>query len=460
MTRRICAKSALAMMSLGLALYCSTTTRAEDPNAILDLLERKGLITSEEAAQARKYYEKQQAEAVVKDDKTKVASWINEMKWYGDLRLRSDYFSFEKDLDKADRLRWRYRLRLGTEMKVQDWADINARLISGEASPGSQLSGNATETSTFTKKPINIDLAFVRLHPPFLEGVQVIGGKFEPVIWSPTLISPMIYDPDVTVEGIGEQLNYKFGDNHQFRVFGNAGQYAVHEFSTINHDAYMYDSQAGFQAKLDPVVVTIAGGYYLTQNLPASDSKGATTLGDSANLGNGTMTSIVKGKTNTVYIADFGVVYGEAEVAWTICKDPFLGTPSVMKVGGMYLKNLSDRWKDDPRGDATDGWTVQATFGDSAKKGQWMLAYQYKKLEANATLDAITDDDFGPGGTDRKGHVVRASYNVKDWWVLGATAYVTEKISSLSDRPNSGHNQVGIPGQDNLHFYADTMFKF
>jgi hypothetical protein len=105
----------------------------------------------------------------------------------------------------------------------------------------------------------------------------------------------------------------------------------------------------------------------------------------------------------------------------------------------------------------TTGWTAQIAFGDFKKKGQWALAYQYKYLQADATWDAITDSDFGNGGTDRKGSIVKAIYMVQDWWQTTFTAFITEKIS---DRPNTGHNTVGIDGEDQLRIQVDTQFKF
>jgi hypothetical protein len=86
------------------------------------------------------------------------------------------------------------------------------------------------------------------------------------------------------------------------------------------------------------------------------------------------------------------------------------------------------------------------------------VGYQYKYLEADAVWDAITDSDWGNGGTDRKGHVIKAAYNVLDWWQIGGTAFITEKISN---RPNSvAHNTQGVAGEEELRIQADMVFKF
>src|SRR5947209_3059591 len=87
-------KAMAVALAAGAALW-TTTARADDPNAILDLLERKGLITHEEAQEARKYYAEQQKAVVIKNDKTQVASWVDSVKWSGDFRIRWDQISVE-----------------------------------------------------------------------------------------------------------------------------------------------------------------------------------------------------------------------------------------------------------------------------------------------------------------------------------------------------------------------------
>ena len=105
----------------------------------------------------------------------------------------------------------------------------------------------------------------------------------------------------------------------------------------------------------------------------------------------------------------------------------------------------------------TDGYSVQVAFGKAKQKGTWALVYQYKYQEADVTWDAITDSDWGLGGTDRKGHVVAYRYQLQDWWQLGIKAFITEKISN---RPSSGHNTRGNGTDDLLRIQADTIFKF
>ena len=468
-------RSVIVVLSVAAMLAFGRGANAEDPNAILDLLEHKGIITHEEAEQARKYYDKQMKDAVVKNDKTKVSSWIDEMKWSGDLRLRAENLEYEKNpatgaLVQSARLRYRIRARLGLDMKLQDWADLGFQIGTGDSGdPLNSVSQNSTLTDAFRKKPINLNLAYVTVHPPPVDWLSVTAGKMPLPMWHPVTLSPMIYDPDVTPEGLVEKLSFKFGNKQQYRLFGNFGQFAVEEFSKDANDVYMFDMQGGLEAKFDRVKVTVGGGYYLTHDLqllqaspspgtgaPAGTLPGDIKTGISANTGN----SASIGST-TNYLGNFAVLYGGGEVAWTIADQPFLGTPSVLTLGGEYLDNLASVYRNVSASNPdnqTQGWALQAVFGKADKKGQWLIGYEYKDLEANATWDAIVDDDFGTfGGTDRKGHVVNAVYCVKDWWQLGFKAFITDKIDA---KRTGAHAQGGFAGQDSLRFQADTMFKF
>ncbi len=451
----------VAMVVLAAVAAIGSSARAQSADALLDLLIKKGVITQREANEVREQLDQQAAQTVELYNKTKVSSWLDSLTFSGDLRLRSEYFDFETipgtDMKLApDRWRFRYRLRLAVEAKFVEWATINVRLASGEggtsATGSDPVSTNHSFTDTFRKKGIYIDVASVTIQPPDWDYGKLIAGKMDIPMWQPRFSSPQVYDYDLTPEGVAEQLQWKFGSPAgagRYRLFANAGQFSVKEFAANSNDAYMFDNQAGIEARFGKDVkapklkLTAVGGYYFTRSLDQ------VTFVDSPNRGNGI-------STNGTYLADFDVVYGRGEAAWNISPRPFLGTPATITINGEYDKNLSSTYQDLPD-NLTEGWTAQIAFGDFKKKGQWALAYQYKHLDANAVWDAITDSDWGTGGTDRKGHVIKAIYLPQDWWQFSFTAFITEKISDLA---NSGHNTVGFVGEDLLRLQMDSMLKF
>ncbi|OHE81095.1 MAG: hypothetical protein A2107_06560 [Verrucomicrobia bacterium GWF2_62_7] len=454
-------------VTLAVAALIGAGAAAQANDAILDLLVKKGVVTQREANDIREQADAENAKTIEQFNKVKTASWIDMLTLSGDFRLRTEYFDFERGLENsppplnaADRLRFRMRLRLGAEMKLQDWATVGVRLTSGENTGGpvglntTPISANQTFTDDFSRKPIGIDLAYVTVHPPALDWFRITGGKMPWQTWEPKFASMMAQDPDVNPEGIAEVFEYKFGSKQQYKAFLNAGQYSLMEFSKDQNDIYLFDQEIGLEAKLnDRWKATVAGGYYGTKNLALNPVPTA-----SPNAGNATRTS-----GGTFYLDDFNVWYGRGEVVWHINDKTFLGTPNIVTVSGEYMKNVSPGYKT-LRGantnidrDQTEGWTGQVAFGDTKKAGQWKLSYQYKRLEADSTIDMFTDDDFSSGGTDRKGHVIEGAYMMKDWWSFRMIAFLTDKIS---DRPNTGHNTLGFHGQDFARFQFDTMFKF
>lgn len=443
------AKSARA---LGAALLLATAWHAsgQSADALVNKLVEKGIITQQEAADLKKESDQDFAKSMAA--RSPMPSWTKNVAFSGDFRLRMDDLWAEKSLNLPERLRVRMRLRYGGVWTATDWATIGVRLGTGDSGYGSgegnPNSNNQTFTHNFSKKPLYVDAAYVTIRPPDEDWISVTGGKMNKILWEPSLNSPMVYDPDVTPEGGVEQLSYKFGPDNRFQAFGNLGEFVLDEFKSTSRDAYMIDGQVGLtanligEAKAPALKTTVAGGYLTTMGL-----KSVPTADGSGNKGNYT--------TGANYFANFDVIYGRGEAAWKICKDPVLGTPAVLTFGGEYDKNLNGAYATAAAGDHTTAYTGQIMFGNAAKKGNWQVAYQYKYLGADAVYDSLTDDDFG--GTDRKGHIVKAAYNIKDWWQIGATAFWTEKIS---DRANSGHNQVGIAGQNQTRLFLDMMFKF
>jgi len=468
--RIIMNRNASLLVTVGFLLCCTVmSSPAQDKgNVLLDLLLKKGTITQAEADTVKAEWDNQLTAQVAALDKTKVAGWIQEMKWFGDLRVRIDFTDNEDQSSQVDRWRYRFRLRFGLETKFTDWAQLGLRLASGGEDP---VGTNQTLQDTFSHKPISIDQAYVTLQPPGRDWVKVTGGKMPNPIWQTSVASPMVWDHDVTPEGVAEQLSFKFGDKQQHRLFVNFGQFILDEISADSNDPYLLEFQAGAQAKIGSAKLTTAAGYYQTFNLAgmgvASGSQpvGAATPAAQSTSGNRGNATAQPGGTGTTlyYLDDFQVVYGRSEIAVTVAAKPFLGTPAVVTLSGEYLHNVTKAHETLHRStqtvapDQTDGWTGQIAFGSAKKQGEWQVAYQYKYLEADATWDAISDSDWGLGGTDRRGHVFKGSYQMRDWWQFAFTALLTEKIS---DRPNNSENTRGQRGEELLKVEMDTVFKF
>lgn len=451
-------KTTAAMLGLGAVLCWGGVAYGQASDAILDLLIKKGVINQREANEVREQLDRDTATAVQMYGKTKASSWVDALAFSGDLRLRTEYFDNEDQTNPNDRWRFRYRLRLGVEARFVNWATVGLRLASGDAND--PVSTNETFDDSFQKDPIQIDAAYAVIQPPGWNWVSLTGGKMNNPIFQPALFSPLLYDYDVTPEGLAEQFVFKFGPDQRHNIFLNLGQFILNEVSTsADTDGFLFDMQGGAEFKFGkdaskPVLrAKVAGGFFVTEDVEIGSQQN-----DSPNVGNAV--SVVGTTTNL--LADLRVVHVDGEIGWQLREQPFLGTPAVLTLSAAYAKNLATPYDSlagattavDP--DQTKAYTGQIAFGGNRKKGEWQVGYQYKYLEADAVYAELTDSDWGSGGTDRKGHVVKATYNFQDWWQLGLTTFITEKIS---DR--TGANTISaVNNRELLRIQIDTVWKF
>jgi polyhydroxyalkanoate synthesis regulator phasin len=407
----------------------AAVARAQDKgNALLDLLIKKGIITKDEADQVRTEWEKQLAAQLEKYDKTKVPKWIKEVEWAGDIRLRHKSFWWEDA--RPDRHRERIRVRFGFTSKfADDKTTFGLRLATGTLSD--QVSANQTLTDVFSRKTIGFDQIYIRHDAT--GWLSLWGGKFPYPWYLAPVESRMIWDDDVNPEGLAERLHWKPGKDTT--VFVNAAQLPLKEFSEGPGDAWLFFEQIGVETKLtDKLSAKLAGHFYHTSNAEEVP------LTDSPNRGN----TLVGGRL----LGDYEVLGVAGELTYKTERD-FIKTVSLV---GEFDENIASRFDED-----TTGWTVGLRLNSAKKKGEWDLAYFYKYIEADAVWAALSDSDWGTGGTDRKGHVVALTYMLQDWWQLRGKLFVNEKISS---RPFAGAGSNAVPVEDLVRLQLDSMWRF
>jgi hypothetical protein len=448
----------VAVVGILMATLAGVAGAQNNENALLELLIRKGTISRAEADEVQAQWDKQIATQVAQYQKIKVASWRDRLSFAGSLTLRGENIDFEPGLGSS-RSRFLAQLRLGIEATLGDWVIIGAGLSTGGESP---VSGYQTLQDTFSKKEIRLDLAYAVIQPPSWDWLKVTGGKMRQIVWQPDHGAALQYDTDARPEGVAEQFAWRFGDRQQFSFFANFGQFVLEEVERNQGDQYLLEQQLGASAQWPALKLIGAIGYTQTLNLDELGVRGGgntRAASTSPNLGNATRVT----GTATNYLADFEVVSLRAEAAWQFRQGPLLGTPGRLTLSGEYMRNLASAYDslagstESASPDQRTGWTVQLALGESRTKGQWRLSYQYMRLEADAVWDALADSNWGTGGTDREGHVVKATYQVQDWWQLMFRVFVTEKIS---DRPNTRHNLLGTAGESMVRWHLDSQWKF
>jgi hypothetical protein len=142
---------------------------------------------------------------------------------------------------------------------------------------------------------------------------------------------------------------------------------------------------------------------------------------------------------------------------------PFFGTQSVLTLNGSYVNTPKEdfeqigAWTLPLSLDEMHGMIAEISFGDAVKQGQWQLTYRYKVMTMDNEWQAIADSSGGLSLSDRRSQVLKASYNIRDWWKVGVGAFVEDR-SGVD--PTIDPGTFGLNGQESLGFQIDTLLKF
>jgi hypothetical protein len=465
--------------ALGVALIALGTSapraNAQSAEALMDALVRKGILTEQEAEDIK---------ADVSKENKQFNKWsLNkdglEYKLYGDVRGRYELFRTDNDTpglgaNNKPRDRFRYRLRAGLTVSLNENFEAGMRLTSSEAvgtSGGDPISGNSTFQDNGSKKFIYLDTAYGKW--TFLTNSHGTKGHFASAtvgkMDNPFVFSDMVFDGDYTPEGFALQGGYVFNDQHSLKTIG--GLFILDE---INQGALASDDPLmwGMQLRWDanwvtdvekfPKIQTSAGLAWLA--LSETDSLGNGAV-PNVNAGNTRFTTTVPGSTHMVagnLVNDYAPIIADASVTFTFEKAPLYPGQFPIRLAGEFMHN--------PRADEDEnGWWAGVFFGKAGKRGTWEASYRYKRLESDAWFEEFVDSDFGAhrevaldgsglgngyrSGTGLHGHITKVAYSFSDSMSLGATWFYTQLI----DEPRVGGSRAES-GQHRLQ--VDAVWKF
>ena len=420
---------------------------AQSSDALIDKLVDKGILTANEAKDLREESDKDFKTAF--QAKTGMPDWVTGYKISGDVRGRFEDINSDAHA-QTTRDRFRYRLRAGLTVSLQNDLEAGFRLTSDEAATGSTtggdpISGNTTMTGNGSKKFIFIDQAYGKWSPLHADGWDgnVTFGKME----NPFVASDIVFDPDYTPEGAALQLGYAINDKHSVRF--NGGGFVLNELSGSSYDSYMFGAQARFDSKWTSKLATSFGVSYF--DLMNSANLTTTAVPDQ-NAGNWRNSS---GKL----LSGFNPWVVDTAITYTLDSFPLYNGAFPIKLAADVVNNPS---ASDSQNNA---WSAGVTFGKSGKKGLWEVSYRYKYLEANSWYEELVDSDFGAfygaslkpyyvsgykTGTNVKGHAFKLAYSVTDSLSLAATYFLTELI----DRP------VSVSSSATGRLQVDASLKF
>jgi hypothetical protein len=119
----------------------------------------------------------------------------------GDFRLRNEpFFGGPQDQSQV-RNRERFRLRFNANVKYEDFSG-GFTLNTGDVN--NPISTNQTANQFYTRKPLDLDRAFLEYNPHYFKPLTLTGGKFA----YPWVSTELTWDRDLNPEGIAQTLAF------------------------------------------------------------------------------------------------------------------------------------------------------------------------------------------------------------------------------------------------------------
>lgn len=148
----------------------------------------------------------------------------------------------------------------------------------------------------------------------------------------------------------------------------------------------------------------------------------------------------------------------------TVLSDrPFFGTQSVLTLSGDYVNTPKEDyemygvWNQPFTLDQMNGVIAKVDFGEARKQGEWQLSYRYRLMVTDTAWQRLADFSGGLSLSDRRSQVIKATYNVRDWWKLGIAAVIEERpgTDASADSP-----AFGLGGRESFGVQFDSTLKF
>ena len=363
----------LAAMRAQLAALSERLDRLEAENRELAATNAQLVQSNQQTAvTVAEVSEKTDAVAAEVKEQAEETKWTDTMRWKGDFRYRYESFDIENE---PNRNRNRIRARAALIADVTPTIEVGLGLASGGDDP---VSSNQTLGGGGSTKDLRLDLAYFDWSG--LKDTHVYGGKFSNYIHRAGK-NALLWDGDWRPEGTGIQW-----DNGMF--FAN-GLGTWIESDTNKGQSFAYLTQVGIKIPLgDSFKLTTGLGYHVF------DTKGTGSyFGDDDDFFGNSYDPITK-----TYLYDYEDVEIFADLGFKLFDLPAL-------VFANYVQNQAADEND-------TAYAFGLKLGSAKNKGEWQFGYVYQKLEADSVLGLLTDSDFGGGGTDSKGSIIKGSYAI------------------------------------------------
>lgn len=385
--------------------------RLEQENQALKT-ENADLKAQGEDLQAQSVYLKSETRGLRKEnavqsadaDKVKGTDWASKVTLTGDVRYRyeaiaDDTATNAAGVTAADRYRDRIRARLAATAKATDNLTVGIGLTTTEGND--PRSGNQSLTNVFSKKAIEIDLAYFDWK--LASWGNLIGGKMrQPFVKGG---QSLFWDNDITPEGVAFTFNRGIW-------FGSAYNFWLNEVSGAEtaqtSDPMMHGAQIGARVPIGGSTLTLAAHYY---DLSASVGRVVPAAPLFAGSANGNTTI---GTAPAIGLAfDYEVIDALLQFDTTL--------------GGRPLQLWAEAAQNQDPDELETAWSAGVLYGRASNARTWELGAMYQVMEKDAVFAQLIDSDFAAGVSDNQGWALRFGYAPVRNWALNATYFLTQR---------------------------------
>lgn len=331
-------------------------------------------------------------------------SWAERIRLKGDFRMRYENID---EAGRDGRNRDRVRARAAIIAAVNDDVEVGLGLASGGDDP---VSTNQTLGGGGSTKDLRLDLAYFKWSG--LAHTSIYGGKFKNPLYKPGGHG-LLWDGDWTPEGLG--LAWARGD-YFLNLLGT-----WLESDSRNESEFSWATQAGFSKSLGSGATLTAGlGFHHF----GTAGKGTFYGDDDDFFGNSFDPASLS------YLHDYDELELFADLGFKIN-----GRPAGLFLN--YVQNLD-------AGAFDTGYAAGFKYGSASAQGGWEFAYAYQDLEADAAFALLADSDFGGGGTDARGHLLKAGYGIAKNWKASLTYFINERQANAGNQHDYDRLQLDL----------------
>ncbi|MGD8639616.1 MAG: putative porin [Gammaproteobacteria bacterium] len=359
-----------------------------------------------------------------------------------------------------DRNRMRIRARLGLDAQVTQGLKASFRITTGNTND--PVSTNQTLGQYGNRYDVVWDRAYLEYKGPLTadrQWLKLSGGRMP----NPFFATDLIWDSDLAFEGLAANfdINLRGSDNlmditeDDRSLFITIGAFPLQEVKFSSQDKWLYGAQIGTHYIFNNQSnFKVALSYYHFANTTGKRNEQFSFANDHTApdyLQKGNMLFNIRNDPGDPQAELWALASDFKEVALTLEYDIAQFAPIHVILTAEYVKNIgydSDEIQGrtaglvDRSGPVEDGIDIsdEQITGYHAKvtvgwpkvtlRGNWRASVSYKRLEADAVMDAFTDSDFHLGGTDAEGIKLTYDYGVVENAWLSVNYISAKEIQS------------------------------